>query len=89
MEQRIRSVCRRRRPAAVLSVIAVLLAVTLGALAMLHHEEGLRQSAATDTDQVTMVPMEQETALPDDPYRPFSSAPRPIYDVTETPAREN
>ena len=89
VEQRIRSVCRRRRPAAVLSVIAVLLAVTLGALAMLHHEEGLRQSAATDTDQVTMVPMEQETALPDDPYRPVSSAPRPIYDVTETPAREN
>jgi beta-lactamase regulating signal transducer with metallopeptidase domain len=89
VEQRIRSVCRRRRPAAVLSVIAVLLAVTLGALAMLHHEEGLRQSAATDTDQVTMVPMEQETALPDDPYRPVFSAPRPIYDVTETPAREN
>ena len=93
VEQRIRAVCRLRHPAAVLSVIAVILAVTFGALAMFHREADFSRRAAPDTDNVTMVPQELGTVLPEDPYGTFSRTtvqePEPSYDVTETPVRED
>ena len=93
VEQRIKAVCRLRRPAAVLSVIAVILAVTFGALAMFHRETDFSRRAAPDTDNVTMVPQELGTVLPEDPYGTFSRTtvqePEPSYDVTGTPVRED
>ena len=93
VEQRIKAVCLNRRPAAVLSVIAVVLAVILGSLAMFYHQESFYRSSASEMDNVTMVPEERITALPEDPYeyntRPSVPEREPFYDVTETPVRNN